>query len=702
MVTRINRTAKGGATYTSIGMEEVVEMLRSGAFAAEVRDFRDEISIRMATNDMPLGKLDVPVGIPKLCFSALWRKKSGQLELQQYNGLVVLEISNLPTMDEALRLRKEAARIPYTRIAYVGVTGRDVVIVCAVAADGMENMRLEQLKALHLSAYKRLHYLYSSQLLLALDNKKPELDMAVAVSDDSDACYNPKSETFYVSEVDVDVPVFRGTRNDVEPQLLDREVVPLHTIFEWCVTAAWEKAREYAAARKIKDEYEIAEHALHELAANCNDANIPIDYGVRRASWYRQFRGDMNYIERVFANAYEEKASRNIPYGFVNKNALMAYKIEAFMEMHYELRRNVLTGVVQYRKKDGYDYDFQDLTDEAMNTMTNRAVKAGIGSWDKDVRRIINSNDVREFDPIADYIFSLPKWDGKDRIAELVGRIPTDTPNVYLYLRIWLLAMVAHWLGRDTRHGNALVPLFIGHQGCGKTTLCGMILPPELSDYYNDKVNFKNETDLNLGLSSFALINIDEFDSVKKSQQPVLKYLLSKSEVRMRPPYGKAYVSRRRYASFIATTNQGRPLVDKTGSRRFACIHILPDSSIDTSTPINYDQLYAQLMQEVYDGARYWLNDEETRVLIEQNGRYRTMTDLAEMVDTVFTPAKDETEGRYLTTYELIDILENHFPELNRTASLNRDLGKVLKAKHFTFHKKNTGVSYLVKKPLTP
>lgn len=697
MITKINRTSKRMATFTAIQIDAVVEMLRSGTFAAEVKNFRNEMNIRMATNDMPLDRLDVPGGIPQLCFAALWRKKSGQLELQRYNGLIALEISNLPTAEETLRLKKEASRIPYTRLAYVGLTGRDVVIVCAVTADDMENMGEEQLKTLHVSAYKRLHYLYSSQLLIALDNKKPELDMAVPVSDDSDAYYNPKSETLYVSEGDVEVPVFRGMCNDLEPQLLDSDVVPMHTIFEWCVSAAWEEAREFAATQGVKDEFEIAGHALHALASNCNDSNIPIDYGVRHACWYRQFRGDANYIEKVFANAYESKASRNIPYGLVNKNALMAYKVEAFLKMHYELRRNALTGVVQYRKKDGYNFDFQDLTEGALNTMSNRTVKAGIGSWDKDVRRIINSNDVQEFDPIEDYIYSLPKWDGKDRITELVNRIPTDTPNAHLYLRTWLLAMVAHWLGRDTRHGNALVPLLIGHQGCRKTTFCGMLLPPELSDYYNDKVNFKNETDLNLGLSSFALINIDEFDSVKKSQQPVLKYLLSKSEVKMRPPFGKAFVSRRRYASFIATTNKLRPLVDKTGSRRFACIHVLPDSSIDTTTPINYDQLYAQLSHEVFDGARYWLNDEETQVLIEQNANYRSITDLSEMVDEAFCVARDENEGKYLTTYELLDILEDRFPDLNRSATLNRDLGKILKAKQYLSRKKNTGITYLVK-----
>ena len=37
-------------------------------------------------------------------------------------------------------------------------------------------------------------------------------------------------------------------------------------------------------------------------------------------------------------------------------------------------------------------------------------------------------------------------------------------------------------------------------------------LPPELREYYNDKINFKNEFDLNIALTMFAMINIDEFD----------------------------------------------------------------------------------------------------------------------------------------------------------------------------------------------
>ena len=41
----------------------------------------------------------------------------------------------------------------------------------------------------------------------------------------------------------------------------------------------------------------------------------------------------------------------------------------------------------------------------------------------------------------------------------------------------------------------------------------------------------------------------------------MLKYLLSSSDVKFRPPYGKTIKQYRRYTSFIGTTNQLQPLV---------------------------------------------------------------------------------------------------------------------------------------------
>ena len=96
----------------------------------------------------------------------------------------------------------------------------------------------------------------------------------------------------------------------------------------------------------------------------------------------------------------------------------------------------------------------------------------------------------------------------------------------------------------------------------------------------------------------------------------MLKYLLSSAEVKFRPPYGKTIKQFRRYTSFIGTTNETKPLVDPTGSRRFVCVGITPGKNIDFEDNLNHQQLFAQVRHLFESGERYWLNDEEISTLI--------------------------------------------------------------------------------------
>lgn len=59
--------------------------------------------------------------------------------------------------------------------------------------------------------------------------------------------------------------------------------------------------------------------------------------------------------------------------------------------------------------------------------------------------------------------------------------------------------------------------------------------------------------------------------------------------VNVRKPYANAVLEMRRYASFIATSNQKDLLTDPSGSRRFICIEVT--EAIDTNRPIDYNQL---------------------------------------------------------------------------------------------------------------
>ena len=268
-----------------------------------------------------------------------------------------------------------------------------------------------------------------------------------------------------------------------------------------------------------EDEHLFAVAILEQLADGCRLMGLPQAWCARVASFYPRISDSVSRdtIESVFRSAYLKETLKTIPLKFTRPSALLAYKTEAYMKEHYTLRLNVMTGTPEYRQN-ALGYGFQPLDQAARNTMAIKALKAGVDSWDKDLNRYIDSNLIPRYYPMEDYIYHLPKWNGKhDYVGELARRI-------------------------------------------GKTVFCSRLLPGYLQTYFNDRLSMKNDNDIFLAMSGYALINIDEFDAMSDSQQPILKYLLSKRDVKFRPPYGKTMEERQRFASFIATTNNRRPL----------------------------------------------------------------------------------------------------------------------------------------------
>lgn len=686
---------RGSSTYNLLEISEFAEELRTGKYAgmlAELRSRYPELAMQERSGDTMLKTM--LAAVPTVCFAAQWKKMNGKAEMRVANSMVMLQIRNVTSEAEAVRLRNLAAAIPYTLLAFVGTTGHEVVVVCRfVSNDGTDDH--DKAPAMLVEAYRRLHYHYSVQLGCTIENSLPTLGTSCPVSADPDAYYNPDSETYMLLGTNAVMPELQQEEN-AEPHLLpNSDSLTTHMrVFEWCYKSALEKADKRGV-----NEQDYADATLHFLADNCCACGLPLDFATYRSGWKRLLEKFTSaYISEVFENAYESDTRVNT-LGVIPSATLLTFRTEAFLKRHYQLRRNTMTGVVQFRRLDGYDYDFHDLTQADLNSMTNRALKAGITSWDKDIRRLVDSNDIPTFDPMEAFLSALPVWDGGDHVGALIGRLPgvKDSTLLSHCLRSWLLSMVAHWQGRDVKHGNALVPLLIGGQGCGKTSFCTMLLPPHMLQYYNDKVEFRNETALSLGLSSFALINIDEFDSLKRSQQPTLKYLLSKGDVKLRPPYGTAFVSRRRYASFIATTNNRRPLTDPTGSRRFICIEVPDGQVIDFVSPLDHCQLYAQLLHEVTNGARYWLTDEETKQLMEHNLNYEKVSDLEAMLNSVITTSQHDEEQNMLTVGEIVQLMQREFPTLSPSRTLSREIGILLTNSGLTPVHTRRGQAYPVK-----
>ena len=645
----------------------------------------------------------------EVCFAAEWCKSGGEEKATAINPLVLLSLDNLRDLETVAEYKKLAALQPYTLLCFMGHDGHSLHIVSpynvanpdAEAANPIleSNHKGQRSKFKDQSlnnAFHKLHYIYSTQLQTPLVAQEPTLQTCCKVSYDPEPYYNPDALAVTVTDLPEESPEYRSMQEDISDYNYPEEIPGLSVRdsrmrrFHDCLDNAVEKHHT------IKDEGLFAMAVVEKLADGCHLMGLPEAWSARVAKFIPMIGEHLaaETIDSVFQTAYLRNTLKTIPTKFTRHSALLTFKTEAYMKEHYTLRRNVMTGVAEFRTN-ATGHGFRPLDVAARNTMTIRALKAGVDSWDRDLDRYINSSLIPLYYPMQDFISHLSAWDGHDHVADLARRVHTDDPCWAEDFHKWLLSMVAQWIGKDRQHGNAIVPLLIGPQGSGKTTFCRRLLPDWMQTYYSDHIKMNNDNDIFLAMSGYALINIDEFDAMKKSQQPLLKYLLSKHDVKFRPPYGKTLEERQRYASFIATTNNVRPLTDRTGSRRFLCVYA---DTIDNTGHISHSQLFAQLRQELEEGRRYWFDEEETARIISQNNRYQQVHDYQQMISILFHPADDTPEDTpWMSMPVIMQQMADAFPTFEIKKNTDSELGKKLTAMGYAKKKLNNGKAYRLK-----
>ena len=670
----IVRNYRNSETLRVLDLEDAIRIIQSCEYEEAVDVVRG-ISIVAELSRQPDGSVtgaeNFTGKVPRICFAMEMENRKGQRIHKGYTGLVLLEVNNLTSYEEAVAIRQGAGLMPQTLIAFVGASGRSVKIVCRgeLFGGGLPEDE-DEIGRFHLNLYEKARLAYNAQLGVTIDKLEPRLERTCYLSADAQIVYNPRAIAFYTDASELELAMKPLQQTASEPY----ELVPgrsryhsMRLIYEHNLSKA------YDDVAGIPDDEGRQLMLLTRLAEYCQQTGLNMAFAQRQTLFSLTLGKEPDVVKKAFENAYREDHERKYrkrlglpnPVKTIPPETLLTMKIDIFLNSNYELRKNVMRGVAEYRMRTGLGFSFQDLTEEARNSITISALSQGIKCWDKDIRRYVNSNHITLYDPMYDYLEHLPRWDGKDRVEPLARRVRTSYEEWPHLFHIWMRSMVAMWKGKGQLTGNALVPLLIGRQGCGKSSFCRILLPRDLREYYNDRINFKNESDLNLGLTSFALINLDEFDRVTQRQQIVLKYLVSTADLKYRPPYGKAYSSHRRYASFIGTTNEPMPLVDPTGSRRFICVAV--DGNIDFETRVEYDQLYAQLKYEVEEQRqRYFLTKEEEQALMQHNLRFQKMSGLGEMLMSLFekpegNPKDNPENGQWLSVKEISARLKRSF-----------------------------------------
>ena len=284
-------------------------------------------------------------------------------------------------------------------------------------------------------------------------------------------------------------------------------------------------------------------------------------------------------------------------------------QIKEYLNNNFVFRYNTLTGATEYKEKNGKS-GYRPIDEREMNGIIVDARLEGIPCWRGDVPTMVLSNKVEFYNPFHLYVKELPEWDGIDRVLPLLLRVSDNE----IWLKgghCWLRAMLSQWSGEERLHANALTPVLIsGKQGLSKSTFCRLLMPDSLRHYFIDNLNLAVGSSPEKKLVKNGLINLDEFDKVKESQQATLKNLLQMVNIPVFRGKRLGWVNEPRLASFIATTNSYQVLTDPTGSRRFLCVEVVKPIS---EKPVEHKQLYAQLKEELKSGALDYLSRRRKR-----------------------------------------------------------------------------------------
>ena len=327
----------------------------------------------------------------------------------------------------------------------------------------------------------------------------------------------------------------------------------------------------------------------------------------------------------------------------------------SYLQLHYAFRYNRLTDRTECAfiaeedcKEVGHELHFQPVDNRVLNSISLQVMQADIPCWDRDVKRYIESAEIPSFHPFTAYMEQLPEWDGVDRVTPLARRVSDGETWVKSFHR-WMLSSASQWMDFDnkSKRANSVAPLLVStRQGLGKSTFCRLLLPPELQDYFTESFDLTNPSSAENKLASFGLINLDEFDRLPASRMPQLKNLMQMERLNIRRAYKHSGEPLPRIASFIGTSNRRDLLTDRSGSRRFICVEV--SRPIDCTTPIEYDQLYAQLKYELLHGERSWFSKEEEAEIQAANETFYRMTPAEELLGDTFQLCEPHEEGAHL------------------------------------------------------
>ena len=564
------------------------------------------------------------------------KDENNNLKMKACNGILLLKFGNITDVDGVEGVKRSVAILPSTLAAITGADGKTVIVLIKFQGEN-DSLPTSEADAEHLYriAYQQIFPVYQAIVKASILVDGPK----------------PSIEA--------------GSTLSQEPSIHNSFMMTLD-------------AEPYFNSKAVAMKIDSHARSQNLTPSTGNNQQMIADSGTAEE--------DSNEKNN---NKKEDKNS-------VRSNIVSMMQL---LENRYDFRYNTVMKYVEYLPKDKGWYGYRPVEPRVQKRMTLEVQLADIRVSIKDVRNFLESDYIKNYNPIDEYLFQCyDKWDGKDHIRALARTVPTANPHWADWFYTWFLGMVDQWRGYSHRqYGNSVAPLLISKQGYNKSTFCRRLLPPELQWGYSDNLILSEKRQVYQAMAQFMVINLDEFNQISPQvQQGFLKNLIQLPTLKYKPPYGSHVMEFPRLASFIATSNMKDILSDPSGNRRFIGVELT--GPIDVSVRPNYQQLFAQALSALNNGEKSYFDAQQVKLIMKSNSQFEIIQPIDQYFLLYFELVEDEKEGDYLTAAEIFDYLKKQIGsslKVNSLMGFGRKLANMSELKHKRFA---DGMKYLVKK----
>ena len=564
------------------------------------------------------------------------KDENNNLKMKAFNGILLLKFGNITDVDGVEGIKRSVAILPSTLAAITGADGKTVIVLIKFQGEN-DSLPTSEADAEHLYriAYQQIFPVYQAIVKASILVDGPK----------------PSIEA--------------GSTLSQEPSI--------HNSFMMTLDA---------------EPYFNSKAVAMKIDSHVRSQNLTPSTGNNQ-----QMIADSDTAEE---DSNEKNNNKKEDKNSVRSNIVSMMQL---LESRYDFRYNTVMKYVEYLPKDKGWYGYQPVEPRVQKRMTLEVQLADIRVSIKDVRNFLESDYIKNYNPIDEYLFQCyDKWDGKDHIRALARTVPTANPHWADWFYTWFLGMVDQWRGYSHRqYGNSVAPLLISKQGYNKSTFCRRLLPPELQWGYSDNLILSEKRQVYQAMAQFMIINLDEFNQISPQvQQGFLKNLIQLPTLKYKPPYGSHVMEFPRLASFIATSNMKDILSDPSGNRRFIGVELT--GPIDVSVRPNYQQLFAQALTALHNGEKSYFDAEQVKLIMKNNCQFEVAEPIDQYFQLYFDLVENEKEGEYLTAAEIFDYLKKQIGsslKVNSLMGFGRKLANMSELKHKRFA---DGMKYLVKK----